>query len=164
MADETTAPAGAPPAAKKKKKLGLLLAIVVGVLVAGGGAGAYWYTRPVPETDAKEVEHEAEPGGVVTFEPFVVNLADREGTRFLRIGVQLVVEGTEAAEEVEKDQVLKVRLRSKVLELLAEQTSDHLVTAEGKAALKSAIAERASAIITPRKVSDVLFTDFIVQF
>src|SRR4051812_21213642 len=150
MAEDTTPPASAPPAAKKKKKkLGLLFAIIVGVLVAGGGAGAYWYTRPAPENDAKEAAPEPEPGGVVTFEPFVVNLADREGTRFLRIGVQLVVEGKEAAEEVEKDQVVKVRLRSKVLELLAEQTSDHLVTAEGKAALKAAIAARASAIITP---------------
>ena len=40
-------------------------------------------------------KHEAEATGVVSFDPFVVNLADGQGSRFLRVAVQLVIPGKE---------------------------------------------------------------------
>jgi flagellar FliL protein len=123
--------------------------------------------RPAPaaaEEESQEAHEESGGGGVVGFEPFVVNLADEGGGRFLRATVQLVVPDAEAAKEITENAVQMVRLRSNLLELLAEQTSDTLVTAEGKTALKDAIAERAAAVLSPHQVSDVLFSDFLVQF
>jgi flagellar FliL protein len=151
--------------AKKKSKLPLILG-VVGVLALGGG-GAFWFLRPAPV--AAEAASEEPPaaeigGGVVSFEPFVVNLTDEGGGRFLRASVQLVVADPETAKEITENAVQMVRLRSSLLELLAEQTSDMLITAEGKAALKEAIADRADGVLAPHEVSDVLFSDFLVQF
>jgi flagellar FliL protein len=151
--------------ATKKGKLPLLLG-VVGVLALGGGGAAWWLMRPAPAAAEEESQeaHEESGGGVVGFEPFVVNLADEGGGRFLRATVQLVVPDEEVAKEITENAVQMVRLRSNLLELLAEQTSDTLVTAEGKTALKDAIAERAAAVLSPHEVSDVLFSDFLVQF
>jgi flagellar basal body-associated protein FliL len=47
--------------------------------------------------------------------------------------------------------------------LLTQQTAAGLQTADGKAALKKTIAERATGIVKPAEVSDVLFSDFVVQ-
>jgi flagellar FliL protein len=159
---EDAKPQAAPPPAKKSKK-GLLIG-VIGALVVGGGGAGYWFTR-APAEAAGEEHTAPQPDGesVVAFEPFVVNLADGGGGRYLRVSVQLVVAGTETGAEIEGEAVKKVRLRSDVLGILTEQTSDTLMTKEGKDELKLAISERASPSIEPHKVLDVLFSDFIVQ-
>jgi flagellar FliL protein len=170
MADEPTAQAQ--PAPKKKSKKGLIIGALGALVLAGGGGAAWWLMRPAEaaadaaaEGAAEEAaEAEAEESGILSFEPFVVNLADGQGSRFLRVSVQLVIAGEDAAAELEEEPVKKVRLRSELLELLAGQSSDQLVTPEGKTALKAAIAERASKVLQPHKVIDVLFSDFIVQF
>ena len=163
MTDQAKTQAAEPPPAKKKSKKTLLIG-VVGVLVIGGSGAGYWFTRPAADATAEtHAAPEEEGESVVSFEPFVVNLADAGGGRYLRVNVQLVIAGAEAGAEIEEDAVKKVRLRSEVLGLLTEQTSDTLMTPEGKTALKLAISERASHSIEPHKVQDVLFSDFIVQ-
>ena len=84
--------------------------------------------------------------------------------RFLRISVRLIVPNEEEAKEIEESEVKVMRLRSSILELLTAQTSDHIVSADGKVALKKEIAERATHIVEPVEVSDVLFSDFVVQY
>jgi flagellar FliL protein len=160
------------PAAPKKSKKGFLM-IVALLAVAGGGAGAYFFYFKAPAAEAKAAEHEAEPepepdpdapGGIVPMEPFVVNLADPGASRFLRANLALVVADEEIAKEVEENAVEKARARSAILELLAQQHSDVLVTPEGKEELKVAIAESVSHAVHHLKVLDVLFSEFVVQF
>jgi flagellar FliL protein len=107
---------------------------------------------------------EPEPTGVVTLAPFVVNLADPGGGRFLRVSLALVVGTEEEAKELGEDAVVNSRIRSSLIELLAQQTSDALVTPEGKAALKNAIKEHVAHVVHEVEVADVLFTEFVVQF
>ena len=120
---------------KAGKKNGKLLYGIVGVLVLAG-AGGYWYTRPAAETQqdakskAKEKQkekeaEEAEPGMVLAFEPLVVNLADGNGTRFLRVTVQLVI-GGEENEELAKNAELKARLRAIMLDLFSQIGRAHV--------------------------------------
>jgi flagellar FliL protein len=171
MADNPEA-ALAPQAAAPKKKSRKLLVILSAVFVVllGGGAAAYFALRAPAETaDAKSDKKAAKPldlaaAGIVNFEPFIVNLADANAKRFLRINVRLIVGEAEEAEHIQKSEVLLMRLRSDILDLLTEQTSDRVATAEGKAELKKAIAERAHATVAPAEVADVLFSDFVVQY
>jgi flagellar FliL protein len=130
----------------------------------------WWSSRAAAASTEKPALEPAETG-VVALEPFLINLADKEASRFLRVSLQLVIDNKELAEAFgEKGEgadphaVEKVRLRSALLELLTTQTSDQLVTSEGKEALKKAIAERAGHVLEKTKVVDVLFTDFVVQF
>jgi flagellar basal body-associated protein FliL len=57
-----------------------------------------------------------------------------------------------------------MRLRSTMVDLLSSETSQHIVTQDGKTELKKQIAERAAKIIEPIEVADVLFSDFVVQY
>ncbi len=164
-----------PRAPKKGGALKWVLIAVV-LLLVGGGGGAYWFfvmrpqaveaagadgTAPAPEEKKKKPEG----GAALKFDPFVVNLADPGGTRYLRVGLSLVITGDEAAaKELETGKVKLLRIRSAVLELLSEQVADRVVTAEGKQALKQAIEEQARAVLAPMEVTDVLFTEFVVQF
>jgi flagellar basal body-associated protein FliL len=56
-----------------------------------------------------------------------------------------------------------MRARSAILEVLTTQTSDVLVTADGKTALRESIKEHI-AEAAEAQVIDVLFSDFVVQF
>ena len=164
--EKTEKPADAPAAAKKKSKLvPILLTVVLVVVAGGGGAGAYWYfNRPAQTEEAKAPEPEAPPPpGMVEMEPFVVNLADPGGQRFVRVSMRLLTWNEEQAAEIKEDAVAKTKLRSALLDLLSMQTADVLVTPEGKAALKKAVAERAAHSVHELKVTDVLFVEFIVQ-
>lgn len=167
MAD--TEPRAEQPAPKKSRGKLLIVITAVVIVLAGGGGGAYWWwmraSAPAAEgegTSGEEQEH-AE-AGLVSLEPFVVNLADTDARRYLRISVRLIVDGgEEVAAEIQENQVASMRLRAAVLELLTQQTAAGLQSTEGKTALKKTIAERAARIVKPAEVSDVLFSDFVVQ-
>jgi flagellar basal body-associated protein FliL len=57
-----------------------------------------------------------------------------------------------------------MRVRSAILELLAQKESAELVTPDGKAGLKKEIGEAVEHSAHELKVEDVLFSEFIVQF
>ena len=152
--------AAAPAAGAKKKKPVLAIVLVaVLVLAGGGGASAFYFMRRGPAAAPPPPEP-----GIAALDPFVVNLADPGGHRFVRLSLRLVVESEKAAEELKEDELSRTRARSSILELLSLQTADHLVTPEGKAELKKEIAERATHAFEHVKVLDVLFTEFVVQF
>ena len=165
MADDTSTQAAEEPVKKKSKK-GLILAVAGVLVLAIGGAAGYVLMQPAEAASeaSEELPPEEELASVVAFEPFTVNLADGGGAQFLRISVQLVVSGEDTADLLDEDAVTSARLRSELLEILAEHTASTLVTPEGKETLKATIADRAEPILDPHKVLDVLFTEFIVQF
>jgi flagellar FliL protein len=135
-------------------------------VVLGGGGGAYWYLkiRPAAAGQAAEAPEPSGPKGVVPFEPFVVNLNDPAGTRFLRVSLGLVTDTEDSAKELTENAVARMQLRSAILELLSQQSAEAIVTPDGKDALKKAIAARASHTVADFKVADVLFSEFVVQF
>jgi flagellar FliL protein len=158
---DAPAAAAAPPA-KGKSKL-LLIGAAVAVLAAGGG-GYWWWSHRAAAEGAEAEAPKAEPG-IVNFEPFVANLADEGGNRFLRASVKLVVDGgPEAGKEIEENAVEKAQLQSAILEVLTQQLADELITPEGKAAMKKAILARAAEVLHETPVTDVLLTEFVVQF
>jgi flagellar protein FliL len=163
--EPTAAPAATPSPKKSRKGLFIVLTLVV-ILLAGGGGGAYWFMfRGTGEAEAAEAEPPpAAPTGVIPLEPFVVNLADPTGSRFLRVTLSLVVADEAIAHEVEEDEVVVLRVRSAILELLAQKQASELVTPEGKTELKKSIAEGVKHAAHELEVADVLFSEFIVQF
>jgi flagellar FliL protein len=171
MSNESQAAAAAP---KKKSSRTVIIAVAGLVLLGGGGGAAYWKFAPRPTgaaekskgahaEAAKPEPAEEGPTGIVALEPFVVNLADPGSTRFLRITLSLVVD-EEHAKELTENEVDRMKLRSGILELLALQTSDTLVTPQGKTDLKKVIATRAGESVHGLHVADVLLSEFVVQF
>lgn len=159
---ETTA---AIPAPKRSKRTLIIAASAALVLLIGGGGAAFWWSQRASAQTVTEPEAAPEPeaDGIVTFEPFVVNLADPGVSRFLRVKVQLLVASEGEAAEIQESAVKVSRARAIVLELLTTQKSDVLITAEGKAALRKSIRDSISGALH-FEVIDVLFSDFVVQF
>ena len=118
MSQETPTPA----APKKSRKT--LFIIAGAVVLLGTGVGAYWKLSARPSVDAAPVAPKPEPPAIIAFDPFVVNLADAAGSRYLRVTLAIVVEGEEHAKELSEDDVTRMRIRSSILEMLAEQTAD----------------------------------------
>jgi flagellar FliL protein len=152
---------------KGKSKKGIIIGAVAAVVLLGGG-GAYWmYAKPRDGKETKKEQKQPEPegpGAAVAMEPFVVNLADPGGSSFLRVNLSLVVADEEQAKVFEESPVVKMKVRSQILELLALQHADQLITPTGKAELKKTIAASASKAVPEAHVSDVLFSEFVVQF
>ena len=143
-----------------------MLVILVAVLVlAGGGGSAYWMYAGKGEGGESSEEHTEStvPKAMVNFDPFVVNLADPGGQRFLRVTFGVVVEGEDLAKEFAEDEVVRLKVRSSIIELLSRQYASQLVTAEGKTGLKKAILEHTAQNAEHLKATDVLFSEFIVQ-
>jgi flagellar protein FliL len=169
-APKADAAAAAPASAPGSKKTLFVAAAAVLVLAGAGGGGYWWWSHRAPAAPkaaeaAKNLEpHTPEDAGIVSFEPFVANLADEGGTRFLRASMKLVVAGEETAKEVEENPVVVAQLQSAILEILTVHTAEQLVTREGKAALKKEILEKAGHVLHSATATDVLFTEFVVQF
>jgi len=168
MSDAPKGDAAAPDAAspKPKSKLPLVAGAAALVLAGAGGGGYWWWSHRAPGDPKAKVEetHDPADAGVVSFQPFVANLADEGGTRFLRTSLKLVVAGAETAKEVEESDVELAQLQSAILEVLTVQTAEQLITPEGKAALKKQVLEKAGHVLHNATVTDVLFTEFVVQF
>src|SRR5262247_1886214 len=136
MAQEAPTPA-APPQKSRK-----LLIVAASVLVLGGIGGGFWYARH--GSNQQPAEAPKEPPAIVNMDPFVVNLSDPGGARFLRVTMGLVVSGEDEAKDFAENPVERMRVRSAVLEFLSQQTAVQLTKPEGKAELKKAIAARSS--------------------
>jgi len=155
------ADAAAPKAGGKNKMF-----MIGGVVVALAGGGYYYKTQAAAAHEEAPAEKTISPKerGLVPFDPFVANLADEGGRRFVRCTVQLVVGDVAQAAEMAETPVLAMQARAVILELLGMQLAESLVTPEGKVALRQAIAERVADALHEIEVIDVLFSDFVVQF
>ena len=153
----------------------LIIMIVLAVAVLAGGGGAAWFMMGSGEeedhdTHAKadkkghdadeESEHHDEPGPVVDLDAFVLNLADRDGLRYLKMTIKMELDRPEA----ETDFTAKVpAIRDALLVLLSSKESHLLKTANGKRRVRDEILTRANRVMKKGKVANVFFTDFVIQ-
>ena len=161
-----SAPAAAPADGAKKAGGKNKMFMIGGVVLALAGGGYYYKTQAAAHEEEAPAAKEVSPKerGLVSFDPFVANLADEGGQRFVRVTVQLVVADALQATEMTEIPVMAMQARAIILELLSMQLADTLVTPEGKVALRQAIAERVADALHEIEVVDVLFSDFVVQF
>ena len=162
------------PVGEEKKKGGKvkwIVLLLVLLLLAGGGGAAYWFLMgpgAVSEDDAQGQEGDRADKApradfvpeIVTLDPFVVNLADPLGRRFLRMTLDVEVLNRPAIADVQRN---SSRIRDAVILLLAGKSFADLASMEGKITLKNQIVERLNQIVGGGKVTNVYFTEFVVQ-
>jgi len=173
------------PVAKKSKFKLILIAMLVPLLGAGGFFGwQYFSAAPSPAVagsehgDEEQAADDSESGGsaehgesgeksaqstVLNFEPFLVNLADREISRYLRVTIRLQMTSKGAAEKIASADVLTSQMRDAILGILSSRNSEQIITADGKDQLKIEIAEKLNGFLPGKPVKAVFFTDFVVQ-
>ncbi len=165
MAEEESATQADPANAGSGKKM--LVLGLLGILLLGGGGGAAWFFMGGAKEDSgkhakdtHEDEHVTEPGPVVELDPFLLNLADRDELRFLKVSIKLELDRPEEKTDYQN----KIpAIRDALLVLLSSKESQLLRTVNGKKRIREEILTRANGVMSRGKVANVFFTDFIIQ-
>jgi flagellar FliL protein len=165
MADEEAKVA--PPAAAGSGKKMMIIGIV-GVLLLGGGGGAAWFSMGGDKKEEGEKhakadhgeEHADEPGPVVELESFQRKLSDRGDIRFIKFIIKIYLDRPEDKTDYQN----KVpAIRDALLVLLSSKESQLLRTVNGKRRIREEIMTRVNGVMSKGKISNVFFTDFIIQ-
>lgn len=160
----------------------LMMAVVVAVLVAVASlSGAlYWMTRTgklpggggVQKVEAA-TQTPAPTTHDVSLEPLLVNLADEGGRAYLRIAVTLSLadalpaKGAKAKEEktAKGKEVVEheAAIRDAALQVIGSEKAESLLALDGKERLKARLRKALVERVPEVKVTDLYFTEFLVQ-
>lgn len=156
----------------QKKKRGLLKWILLLLIILILGAGGYYaYNKylsapessddnATSEQDSADQKPQSTDTQMITIEPFVVNLADPLGKRFLKVAMDLEVKDKSVAQEAQKNMP---KIKDSLLLLLSSKSYSELASMEKKIVLKQEIVERLNQILGKSKVLHVYFTEFVIQ-
>lgn len=160
---------------KKKSKIGLILVVFILLLVlAGGGGAAYFMFLKPKAADAAGSSNEttqterpapaaasAEIGALYPFEPFVVNLADPGGSRYLRVALQLELSAVKGLkEEIDRRQP---QIRDAIITILSSKKYEEINSAQGKMIMKQQIMRSINSLLNTGQIANVYMTDFVIQ-
>ncbi|MDY0274822.1 MAG: flagellar basal body-associated FliL family protein [Desulfomicrobium sp.] len=158
---------GAEQTTPKGSKVKLLILLVLVLAILGGGGFVVWKflwpsTPPIPGDHeiAESVEQKLIPGELVTLEPFVVNLSDPMGRRYLKVTLDIELADTAAVADLERARPM---VKDMLLMLLSSKSFADIGTMDQKLELKNSIVDRLNQILGTGKVRNVYFTEFVVQ-
>jgi len=152
------------PEAKPAKKSGGMLkwiiigAVSLGIVAAAVGGGLYFFHGT--ETGKKKPQPPPVIGTLWPMEPYIVNLRDNNGERYLKVALQLEMSNPELLSELN---LLKPKLRDCTLDLLSAKTYQELQEFSGKQKLREDIMIRLNSFLTSGKIVRIYFTDFVIQ-
>ncbi|MDQ7836479.1 MAG: flagellar basal body-associated FliL family protein [Humidesulfovibrio sp.] len=107
-------------------------------------------------------EKAADAGGaeLVSLPPILVNLADPQGRRYLKLALDIEVSSKSASDELTKNMP---KIKDSLILLLSSKTYDDLASIENKILLKKEIVERLTLVLGEQKVSRVYITEIVIQ-
>lgn len=177
-----------PKKKSKKIKILLIISSLIIILGGGAGAYWWFFMRAPAAQDTEEVAinenasaqtETAEQGGtqldstrierqsdlprssgfVLPLPPITVNLADPNGRRYLKLGLEVEVNADVQAQLKANNP----KIRDAIIMLLAGKTYGEVASPDGKVLLKAEIAARINQILGAQRIVRVYFTDFVVE-
>lgn len=167
-ANEKTTEAPAPAKSVSPIKW-IIIGILALVIIGGGAFVALRYfsasgssSSPKENTAAKaeKSEKESQVGMIYSMEPFIVNLLDKGGKRYLKVKMELEVPGEKVSKELA---IRKAQLRDTVLLLLTSKKFEDVNRLDGKFQLRNELIFRINQVLLTGKVQALYFTEFVVQ-
>ncbi len=179
--DATEEPAEDSGEGKKKSPLKLIIIIVVALALLGGGGFFGW--KFFLASDEEAVEETAEsgeaggdkagekgeegkkgptiPGTVLDLDPFIVNLADPAGKRYLKLKLAIDAKDEKLKQEI---QMRIPQIRDSILLLLTSKSYADIAPVAGKIRLRNEILKIINrSLMGVGSVHGVYFTEFVVQ-
>jgi flagellar FliL protein len=177
----------------KKKLFMIVGLAAVLLLGGGGGAAGFYFlssggskadggkTAKSKKSESKKGAEVTDAGGdagkslrgalqddenvktVIELAPFIVNLADVEEARYLRMTVSLGIGGEDGVAEAEPDEIFLARVKNAMLAILSTKKSEDVLTVEGKAKLRNELLKAAQTASGDGHIEAIYITDFIVQ-
>ena len=155
-----------------------MLIIFIGVMMVfmlglGGGLFMMWNKLSAMETQVRssaENSEEADPdtpvpvedllGPIYPLDTFIVNLADKGGKRYLRISIDLELDGEELESEVKKR---LPQVRDSILTILPTKRFEDINTTKGKTDLRDQMLSKLNGLLARGKITNIYFKEFVVQ-
>jgi len=162
-ANKGHAVSGAASAPQQKKSSRSMLVALLFLGAVGIGAWA-WITQGRDRAqDARESS--TAPKYIAHLEGFTVNLADPEGSHFLRVTIDLGMDRLpDGADAAKVSQALPIaRIRDAILSVLTVSKADELLTPQGKEQLKKNLLAGLNKSVPEIGVREIYFTEFLVQ-
>ena len=168
MADEKNSTEEELEIKPKSSKMGL---IIVVNLILVGGVLAYIFvfskSEPPPAAGGGGAKAEelapaptGEPGPLLKLNDFIVNLADREANRYLKLGLALEMADDDTLKKgTEREPIV----RDSVIQLISSLTYKQVRTQQGKKELRKNLLDKLSDVLGRGLVKGVYFTEFVVQ-
>ncbi|MBF0144528.1 MAG: flagellar basal body-associated FliL family protein [Magnetococcales bacterium] len=151
----------------------LILPVVALLIGAGGGyflgqsmahksAEEAALAEPKPEEEAEQSDPSKLVGEMFKLDPFVVNLNEPRGNRYLKTTIQLEME-KDKPKLKEELTARQAQLQDIILALLTSKNSQELQALEGKFRLREELMSRINALVVSGTVTRVYFTEFVIQ-
>lgn len=163
-----------PPAKSSNKILLIIIGVLVLIILGVSGLFIFSKTGSKPDKEQANIEEskhakdsksvQAEKGEAaaletLALEPFVVNLQDNTGTRYLKVNVNLELESI----PIEAAKAKIVQIRDSIIILLSSKSYSDVGSIQGKYQLRDELAARINQVLGKGRVKAVYFTDFVIQ-
>lgn len=160
-------------AAPKKKGKGMLIGIIAVVVIAIGAAGLFFLkgksgakaqgshnAEAVADSAGGHDASDKKSGSIFNLEPFIVNLQDNSGTRYLKLTINLELTSNTSSEELAAQ---TPQIRDSLIILLSSKGYSDIGTVEGKYQMRDEIVARVNQFLHKGKVKTAYFTEFVIQ-
>jgi len=143
----------------KKKLIIFIIAVIVVIAV-----GAVYFFSPKaekePESEKVSENNSEVIRSVYSLDTFIVNLADKDGKRFLRITMDLELKDESFAEEIDKR---LSQIRDSILMILPTKRFEDINNVEGKIALRDEIIIKLNSFLKDVIITNIYFVEFVIQ-
>jgi len=151
-----------------------ILVILIGVMILlmlglGGGMFMMWNklsalnaqsVAAAGEQPDKAASLEQTMGPIFSLETFIVNLADKGGSRYLRVTMDLELGDPKLEKELNER---LPQVRDSLLMILPSKRFDDISTVQGKTALRDEVMETLNGFLAQGKITNIYFKEFVVQ-
>jgi len=155
---------------KKGSPMKIIVPLVVILLILGGAFFAWkgglidsllgGEEKQTVKAEKPENENQSVLGPLTTLNIFIVNLADTEGKRYLKVKMALELSRQELVMEIEER---LPQLRDIILTTLSSKKFEDISNMEGKYQLRAELISMLNRKIETGKVKNIYFTEFIIQ-
>lgn len=114
----------------------------------------------IPSPDVAAGGSAGAPSATFKLDPFVVNIADRDRDRYLKVTAELEMSSPEVRQEL--DHRLP-EIRDLLISLLGSKSFEEVRTIEGKNFLREEMLLRINSLLATGQAKRVFFTEFVVQ-
>lgn len=145
---------------KKGKKGKIVVVVLIGV------AALYKFVlAPAPAEEAadgieEQAERVVEEGDIFPMEELVVNLTDRDESRYLRVGLALVLEAGTSPDSMEAEAPIAI---DAAIDYLSAQSFSDLMEPGSKTRIRDELSAQIREAYGDEKVVRILLTTFVMQ-
>jgi flagellar FliL protein len=152
-------------------KILVLLIGVMMLLMLGLGGGLFMMWNQLSALNAQSVADaggqpdevvslEQSLGPIFSLDTFIVNLADKGGTRYLRVTMDLELGNSDLEDELYKR---LPQVRDSLLMILPSKRFEDISTVQGKTALRDEMLEALNGYLGQGKITNIYYKEFVVQ-